>query len=151
MENTTYPHQYLYGWTGLVALTTFIAGLLSILEGAGIVTGLFILPDIPGGCILIMISALFGSAFLKGKTDRPGWISFSYIGALLLVVFAGCAILVEGGNVLTLIMEGEEANLLTIISSSFIWAAILVLPLLAGVSKLLYGCSCGGECCERRS
>ena len=147
MNNTTYPHQYLYGWTGIVTLTTCIAGIISILEGAGIGTGLFI-PDIPGGCILLLIATLFATAVIKGRTDRPGWISFSYIGALLLVVFAGCAILVEIGNFLTLIMEGEEAHLLTIISSSFIWAAILAVPLLAGVSKLLYGCSCGGDCRE---
>jgi hypothetical protein len=147
MNNTTYPHQYLYGWTGIVTLTTGIAGIISILEGAGIGTGLFI-PDIPGGCILLLIAALFATAVIKGRTDRPGWISISYIGALLLVVFAGCAILVETGNFLTLIMEGEEAHLLTIVSSSFIWAAILAIPLLAGVSKLLYGCSCGGDCCE---
>ena len=147
MNNTTYPHQYLYGWTGIVTLTTCIAGIISILEGAGIGTGLFI-PDIPGGCILLLIATLFATAVIKGRTDRPGWISFSYIGALLLVVFAGCAILVETGNFLTLIMEGKEAHLLTIISSSFIWAAILAVPLLAGVSKLLYGCSCGGDCRE---
>jgi len=147
MDNTTYPHQFLYGWTGIVTLTTCIAGIISILEGAGIGTGLFI-PDIPGGCILLLIAALFATAVIKGRTDRPVWISFSYIGALLLVVFAGCAILVEIGNFLTLIMEGKEAHLLTIISSSFIWAAILAVPLLAGVSKLLYGCSCGGDCRE---
>ncbi|HOW05840.1 hypothetical protein [Methanospirillum hungatei] len=147
MNNTTYPHQYLYGWTGIVTLTTCIAGIISILEGAGIGTGLFI-PDIPGGCILLLIAALFATAVIKGRTDRPGWISFSYIGALLLVVFAGCAILVETGHFLTLIMEGEEAHLLTIVSSSFIWAAILAIPLLIGVSRLLYGCSCGGDCCE---
>ncbi len=147
MNNTTYPHQYLYGWTGIVTLTTCIAGIISILEGAGIGTGLFI-PDIPGGCILLLIATLFATAVIKGRTDRPGWISFSYIGALLLVVFAGCAILVEIGNFLTLIMEGEEAHLLTIISSSFIWAAILAIPLLTRVSRLLYRCSCGGDCCE---
>lgn len=147
MNNTTYPHQYLYGWTGIVTLTTCIAGIISILEGAGIGTDLFI-PDIPGGCILLLIAALFATAVIKGRTDRPGWISFSYIGALLLVVFAGCAILVETGHFLTLIMEGEEAHLLTIVSSSFIWAAILAIPLLIGVSRLLYGCSCGGDCCE---
>ena len=147
MNNTTYPHQYLYGWTGIVTLTTCIAGIISILEGAGIGTGLFI-PDIPGGCILLLIAALFATAVIKGRTDRPGWISFSYIGALLLVVFTGCTILVQTGNFLTLIMEGEEAHLLTIVSSSFIWAAILAIPLLIGVSRLLYGCSCGGDCCE---
>ena len=147
MEHTTYPHQYLYGWTGIVALTTCIAGIVAIMEGAGMGIGIFI-PDIPGGCILILLSALFATAVMKGRTDRPGWISFSYIGALLLVVFAGCVILVETGNFLTLIMEGEEAHLLTIVSSSFIWAAILAIPLLAGVSKLLYRCSCGGDCRE---
>ncbi|MDD1723832.1 MAG: hypothetical protein LUQ07_01735 [Methanospirillum sp.] len=148
MSDTTYPHSYLYGWTTIVTLATFVAGLLSILEGAGFITGLFILPDIPGGCILVLISALFGTAVVKGKIDRPGWISFTYIACLLLLVFAGCAILVEGGDYLTLIMEGEEADIITIISSAFIWAGILAIPLFFGVSKILYRCSCGGECNE---
>jgi hypothetical protein len=148
MSNTTYPHKYLYGWTVIVALATFIAGLLSLLEGAGIVTGLFILPDIPGGCILILISAIFGTAFLKGRTDRPGWISFSYIASLLLVIFAICSFLVEGGNYLTLVMEGEEANILTLFSPAFIWAGILAIPLYMGVSKILSKCSCGRDFCE---
>jgi len=148
MSNTSYPHQNLYGWTTIVALTTFVAGLISILEGAGIVTGLFILPDIPGGCILIMISLIFATAVLKGRSDRPGWISFSYIASLLLLIFAGCSILVEGGNFLTLVMEGEEADILNIISPGFIWAGIVAIPLYFGVSKILYKCSCGGGCCE---
>lgn len=147
MKTTCYPHHYLYGWTGIVALTTGIAGIVSITEGAGIGTGLFN-PDIPGGCILILLSALFGTAFMKGITDRLGWISFSYIGAFLLVVFTGCTILVQTGNVLTLIMEGEEAHLMTIVRSSFIWGAIPALPLLYGMSQLLYGCAIEGDSCE---
>lgn len=148
MSETTYPHSYLYGWTVIVTLVSFLAGLLSILKGAGFITGLFILPDIPGGCILVLISALFATAVVKGKTDRPGWISFTSIASLLLLVFAGCAILVEGGNYLTLIMEGEEAEMVRIISSAFIWAGILAIPLFIGVSRILYRCSCGGECNE---
>ncbi|MBN1167694.1 MAG: hypothetical protein JXA44_11285 [Methanospirillaceae archaeon] len=148
MSDTTYPHGYLYGWTAVVAVTTFIAGLLSILEGAGIESDLFILPDIPGGCILLLISALFITAFLRGRSDRPGWISFSYIGGLLLLVFAGCVILIEAGNYLTLVMEGEEADMCTIISSAFVWAAILAVPLYYGVYKILYRSSCRGVSCE---
>ncbi|NLV27892.1 MAG: hypothetical protein GXY48_12135 [Methanomicrobiales archaeon] len=149
MSNTTYPHKYLYGWTVIVTLTTFIAGFLSILEGARIITRFFILPDIPGGCILILISFIFATAVMKGRSDRPGWISFSYVASLLLLVFAGCSVLIEGGNVLTTIMEGEEeANILTILSPGFIWAGIIAIPLYLGVSKLLYKCSCRGECCE---
>lgn len=148
MTNTSYPHRYLYGWTAIVSIATLIAGLLAILKGAGVVADTFILPDIPGGCILIMLSALFGAAVLKGRSDRPGWISYSYIASLLLLIFAGCAILIEGGNYLTLIMEGEEVDILTIISSAFIWVGILTIPLQIGVSKLLYQCSCGGGCSE---
>ena len=149
MSNTTYPHKYLYGWTGIVALSTFIAGLLSILEGAGIAFGLSILPDIPGGCILVLLSLIFGTAVLKGRSDRPGWISFSYVASLLLLAFAGCSILVEGGNLLTAIMEGEEeVNLISILSPAFIWAGIIAIPLYMGVSKLMYKCSCRGDCCE---
>jgi len=148
MSEIVYPHNYLYGWTGIVSVATFIAGLLAILEGAGIVTGIYILPDIPGGCILILLSAVFGTAYHKGRTDRPGWISFSYIASLFLLIFALCSVLIQGGNYLAVIMEGEEADALTIISSSFIWAAIIAIPLYVGVSKLLYKCSCSGDRCE---
>ncbi|MDD3574551.1 hypothetical protein [Methanospirillum sp.] len=148
MSNTSYPHKYLYGWTVIVTLATFFAGLLSIFEGLGFTTGFFILPDIPGGCILILLSLIFATAVFKGRSDRPGWISFSYVASLLLLAFAGCSILVEGGNVLTAIMEGEEANLLSILTPAFIWVGIIAIPLYLGVSKLLYKCSCGGDCCE---
>lgn len=148
MSETVYPHNYLYGWTGIVTVVTFIAGLLSILRGAEIVNGAYLLPDIPGGCILILLSAIFGTAYYKGRTDRPGWISFSYIGSLMLLIFAVCTVLINGGNYLGLIMGGEEGDAFTIISSTFIWAAIIAIPLYLGVSKLMYKCSCGGDCCE---
>ncbi len=143
-EKRSYPHDYLYHWTAVVALTTCIAGLFSILEGVGGGPALF-LPDVPGGCILLMISALFATAYQRGRDDRPGWIAFSYIGALLLMIFAGCTVLIELGNYVTSILQGNAACILFIISSSFIWAAILVIPLLVGVSRLLAQCACGGD------
>ena len=148
MTHIQYPHTFLYGWTAVVALASFVGGLVSVLKGVGIGVDLCILPDIPGGCILILLSVILGTAVTKGRTDRPGWISFSYIGALLLLAFAVCAILVEGGTYLTRVIEGEEGNVLAIISSAFIWVAILALPLLVGISKLLSECSCGGDRCE---
>jgi hypothetical protein len=87
----------------------------------------------------------FATAYQRGRDDRPGWIAFSYIGALLLMIFAGCTVLIELGNYVTSILQGNAACILFIISSSFIWAAILVIPLLVGVSRLLAQCACGGD------
>ena len=148
MSSPCYPHKYLHGWTAVVALVICIGGLLSIVEGAQIETGLPVHPDIMGGCILLLLGALLGSGFLKGQSDRPAWVSYSYVGSLLMLIFAGCMIFMGIADNLALVLEDEPVDLISLIGSGFIWGAILSIPLYTGSKALLYGCSVGCECNE---
>lgn len=148
MSSPCYPHKYLHGWTAVVALVICIGGLLSIVEGAGTETGLPVHPDIMGGCILLLLAALLGSGFLKGQSDRPAWVSYSYVGSLLMLIFAGCMVFMGIADTIALLLEEEPLELVWFYGSAFIWGGLLSIPLYTGSKALLYGCSEVCECHE---
>ena len=79
-------------------------GLLHIVEGLGIDTGmagfLFIPGDILGGFCLIVI----GAVFLKGLKEMlqgiNAGVSFLYVGILMSLIFMAVYLLIMGGNLL---------------------------------------------------
>jgi len=138
------PHKNLYTWTIFLTLVTIVGGILSIITGIGIETGIPATPDIPGGLILLLLGLLLATGLYEGMHDHARWVQFGYTGIILILIFGVCTAIISGANLLSLMIEGEQVDPVTILSSGFIWAALLALPVYPGLKKLLFGCSQGG-------
>ena len=57
MSITSLPHKNLYVWTVVLTVVTIFGGILAIVSGIGI-EGIPVTPDIPGGCILLLLRVL---------------------------------------------------------------------------------------------
>jgi hypothetical protein len=79
-------------------------GLLNILEGFGIDTGmagsLFIPGDILGGFCLVVIGAVFLNGLREMLKGINAGVSFVYVGILMSLIFAAVYLLIMGGNLL---------------------------------------------------
>jgi hypothetical protein len=79
-------------------------GLLNILEGFGIDTGmagsLFIPGDILGGFCLVVIGAVFLNGLREMLKGVNAGVSFVYVGILMSLIFAAVYLLIMGGNLL---------------------------------------------------
>jgi len=144
MSINRFPHTNLYLWTAVIAAVTVISGLLSLGAGLGIVSDLPVPADIPGGCILLLIGAILITGIIEGRTDRAHWVQYGYTGLLLLLIFGVCTLLISGANALSLMIEGEFADIGTLCGSGFIWGALLAIPAYPGIRRILLGCSQGG-------
>lgn len=145
MNMHQFPHSTLYLWTLVLSLITFISGLLTLGEGIGISTGLPVSPDIAGGFILLLLGIILMTGVYEGRNDRARWIQYGYTGILLLLIFGVCTILVNAANIIALMIEGETYDLFSILSSGFVWMALLALPAFSPIRNILFGCSQGGD------
>jgi hypothetical protein len=79
-------------------------GLLHIVEGLGIDTGmaglLFIPGDILGGFCLMVIGAVFFNGLREMLHGINAGVSFVYVGILMSLIFAAVYLLIMGGNLL---------------------------------------------------
>lgn len=79
-------------------------GLLHIVEGLGIDTGmaglLFIPGDILGGFCLMVIAAVFLNGLREMLQGINAGVSFVYVGILMSLIFAAVYLLIMGGNLL---------------------------------------------------
>ncbi|MDK2940427.1 MAG: hypothetical protein PWQ51_2592 [Methanolobus sp.] len=79
-------------------------GLLHIVEGLGIDTGmaglLFIPGDILGGLCLVVIGAVFLNGLREMLQGINAGVSFVYVGILMSLIFAAVYLLIMGGNLL---------------------------------------------------
>nr|WP_321496685.1 hypothetical protein [uncultured Methanolobus sp.] len=79
-------------------------GLLHIVEGLGIDTGmaglLFIPGDILGGFCLLVIGAVFLNGLREMLQGINAGVSFVYVGILMSLIFAAVYLLIMGGNLL---------------------------------------------------
>ncbi|WP_321429529.1 hypothetical protein [uncultured Methanolobus sp.] len=79
-------------------------GLLNILQGFGIDTGmpgsLFIPGDILGGFCLVIIGAVFLNGLREMLKGINAGVSFVYVGILMSLIFAAVYLLIMGGNLL---------------------------------------------------
>ncbi len=144
MSINRFPHTNLYIWTAVIAAVIIISGLFSIGAGLGLVVGLPVPADIPGGCILLLIGAILITGILEGRTDRARWVQYGYTGLLLLLIFGVCTLLISGAQAISLMIEGEFADVGTLTGSGFVWGAILSIPAYPGIRRILLGCSQGG-------
>ncbi len=144
MSINSTPHKNLYAWTVVLTVVTIFGGILAIVSGIGI-EGIPVTPDIPGGCILLLLGALLATGLFEGSRDHARWVQFGYTGVLLILIFGACSFIISGANLLSLMIEGEAAYPVSLISSGFIWAALLAIPAYPGIRNLLLGCSQGGE------
>lgn len=138
------PHKNLYVWTVVLTAVTMIGGILSIITGIGIETAIPATPDIPGGIILLLLGSLLATGLYEGRHDHARWVQFGYTGIILILIFGVCTVIISGANLLSLMLEGEETDPVSILYSGYIWAAILAMPIYPGLKKLLFGCSQGG-------
>ncbi|MDK2826592.1 MAG: hypothetical protein PWQ63_1010 [Methanolobus sp.] len=79
-------------------------GLLHIVEGLGIDTGmaglLFVPGDILGGFCLMVIGAVFLNGLREMHQGINAGVSFVYVGILMSLIFAAVYLLIMGGNLL---------------------------------------------------
>ena len=144
MSITSIPHQKLYLWTVVLTAVTLSGGILAILSGVGI-EGIPVTPDIPGGCILLLLGVILATGLYEGSRNHARWAQFGYTGIILILIFGACSFIISGANLLSLIIEGETADPVALISSGFIWAALLAIPAYPGIKNLLFNCSQGGD------
>ncbi|WP_319538208.1 hypothetical protein [uncultured Methanospirillum sp.] len=144
MSINSIPHKNLYAWTVVLTVVTVFGGILAIISGIGI-EGIPVTPDIPGGCILLLLGALLATGLYEGSRDHARWVQFGYTGIILILIFGVCSVIISGANLLSLMIEGEAAEPVALISSGFIWAALLAIPAYPGIRNLLFGCSQEGE------
>ena len=144
MSINRFPHTNLYLWTVVIAAVTIISGLFSLGAGLGIVSGLPVPADIPGGCILLLIGAILTTGIIEGRSDRARWVQYGYTGLLLLLIFGVSTVLISGANAISLMIEGELADIGSLMGSGFIWGAVLAIPAYPGIRSILFGCSQGG-------
>jgi len=144
MSFNNLPHKKLYAWTVVLTVVTLFGGILAIISGIGI-EGTPVTPDIPGGCILLLLGSLLATGLYEGSRDHARWVQFGYTGIILILIFGACSFIISGANLISLMIEGEVADPITLISSGFIWAALLAIPAYPGIKNLLFGCSQGGE------
>ncbi len=143
MSITRYPHTILYLWTAVIAAVIIISGLLSLGAGLGIVSGLPVPSDVPGGCILLLLGAVLTTGIGEGRTDRARWVQYGYTGLLLLLIFGICTLLISGAEAISLMIGGESPDMGALLGSGFIWGAILAVPAFPGIRRILLGCSQG--------
>ncbi|HWQ66154.1 MAG TPA: hypothetical protein VN372_04705 [Methanospirillum sp.] len=143
MVANRFPRTTLYLWTALIGAVTVINGLLSLGTGLGIVSGLPVPADIPGGCILLLIGAILITGVIEGKTDQARWVQYGYTGLLLLLIFGVCTVLISGAHAISLMIEGNFADFGNLFGSGFIWGALLAIPAYPDMRRILLGCSRG--------
>ncbi|HWQ64939.1 MAG TPA: hypothetical protein VN429_11025 [Methanospirillum sp.] len=138
------PLKNLYAWTIVLTAVTMIGGILSIISGIGIEITIPVAPDIPGGIILLLLGLLLATGLYEGMHDHTRWVQFGYTGIILILIFGVCTVIISGANLLSLMLEGEETDPVSILYSGYVWAAILALPIYPGLKTLLFGCSQDG-------
>ncbi|SFM45297.1 hypothetical protein [Methanolobus profundi] len=91
-------------FSALAGVLYALFGLVHIIEGLGIDTGLsgmlFIPGDILGGFCLVVIGAVFLIGFKEMLQGLNAGVSFVYVGILMSLIFMAVYLLIMGGNLL---------------------------------------------------
>ena len=141
----SYSHTGLYLWTAVIAVVVAVFGLFSLGAGIGIISESPVTSDIPGGCILLLIGALFLTGLIEGREDPGRWVQFAYTGLFLVLIFGVCTLVISGATVITQLMQGEVADVPAILGSGFFWGAVRALPVSPKIRNMFFGCSCQGD------
>ncbi|MEZ5334793.1 MAG: hypothetical protein R2741_05945 [Methanolobus sp.] len=99
-------------FAALAGVLYLSAGLLNMIEGLGIDTGmaglLFIPGDILGGFCLLVIGAVFLTGLKEMLQGINAGVSFVYVGILMSLVFMIVYLLIMGGNLLDSFIVPED-------------------------------------------